>query len=77
MINQLSRELTKRVFINGEYISCNRLLPSYNPQNGNILGNFPECDEHQVDHSIQAAKNAFKSWKKMLGSDRARFFRIV
>jgi acyl-CoA reductase-like NAD-dependent aldehyde dehydrogenase len=61
-------------FINGEWINSNsgQTLPIYNSANKNqLVASFQRSNEEDVDHAVHAAHEAFKSWAKVPGPDRA------
>ncbi|WP_019241610.1 MULTISPECIES: CoA-acylating methylmalonate-semialdehyde dehydrogenase [Bacillus] len=63
-----------RNFINGKWVSssCERTIEVPNPATDNVLIQVPVSTKEDVDLAVSAAKNAFKSWKKVPVPKRAR-----
>ncbi|MDI1240499.1 MAG: aldehyde dehydrogenase family protein, partial [bacterium] len=62
--------------INGEKITLESKFKSYNPSNKTeVLGVFSEgdTDTSLVDKALDAATEAFKSWRKVAPSERAEY----
>ncbi|WP_277986353.1 aldehyde dehydrogenase family protein, partial [Vibrio vulnificus] len=61
-------------FINGEWVDANtdkfEVVP--NPATGEELARTPISTREDVDHAVQAAKEAFKTWSKTPVPKRAR-----
>ena len=47
-------------FINGEFVSCNSYVDSYNPATGEIYLKVPRSEEKEVQVAVEAAQHAFK-----------------
>ena len=60
-------------FINGEFQASKAYLDSYEPGNGQVWAQIPDSDPEDVDQAVQAAKTAFKSWKKLSVNQRAQY----
>ena len=60
-------------FINGNWIDRNDFI-DINPANEEILGHFPQSNDQEVANAIAAAKNAFKSWRKLSRVKRSDYF---
>src|SRR5690606_30990732 len=61
-------------FIDGEFVAGERWFPSVNPATEEPLAEFAEADEAMVDRAVQSARKAYdKYWKKMKGSERAKY----
>ena len=50
-------------FINGQCVSSEVFLDSFEPGNGRVWAKIPDSDKNEVDAAVFAAKNAFSSWK--------------
>ncbi len=71
---ELGREYP--VVINGEKITLDSKFQSYNPANKTeVVGVFSEgdTDTSLVDNAIDAATEAFKSWRKVAPAERAEY----
>ncbi len=71
---ELGREYP--VVIDGEKITLDSKFESYNPANkSEVVGVFSEVDTDTslVDRAIDAATEAFKSWRKVSPSERAEY----
>lgn len=68
-----------QMFINGEWVnsSNNTFVKSYNPYNNEILSEFPDASEADVDFAVKSAKEAFKSWKKTTVKERAKILNEI
>ena len=62
-----------KMFINGEWVDAEDklVLKSYNPANFEYLANFPDATEGDVNRAVEAAQEAFKTWKYTTVSERA------
>lgn len=61
-------------YIDGQYVparSGRRFLDVNPSDKSDILGEFPESDISDVNDAVQAAKKAFKSWRKVPAPKRA------
>lgn len=61
-------------YIGGEWKkpSTNETFPVYSAaQNEVVLGYFPHSNEEDVNSAVEAANEAFKSWSKVTGPERA------
>ncbi|MEO5858483.1 MAG: L-glutamate gamma-semialdehyde dehydrogenase [Pyrinomonadaceae bacterium] len=77
-IEKVRSELGKEysVVINGEKITLDRKFESYNPANKTeVIGVFSEVDTDTslVDKAIDAATEAFKSWRNVAPTERAEY----
>jgi len=61
------------LLINGEWTkgSEGKLLSSYNPANGDELAKFTDATDADVDATVAAAQEAFKTWRKTTTAERA------
>ena len=60
-------------FINGQFQASKSYLDSYEPGNGQVWAQIPDSDPEDVNQAVQAAKTAFKSWKKLSVNQRAQY----
>ena len=62
-----------KMFINGEWENAEdkAILEAYNPANSEYLANFPDASESDVNKAVDAAREAFKAWRKTTVSERA------
>lgn len=62
-----------KMFINGEWVDAEDklVLKSHNPANSEYLANFPDATEGDVNRAVEAAQEAFKTWKYTTVSERA------
>lgn len=53
------------MYINGEWTtgSGNKMIASYNPSNGEKLAEFVDATNADVDRAVEAAQEAFQTWK--------------
>ena len=61
-----------RMFINGEWVNSSNgvMVKSYAPYNNELLSEFPDASESDVDLAVKSAKEAFKTFT----SDRGKEF---
>ena len=74
---QLGREY--ELIIGGERLKSPKKFTSINPSNkSQILGIFQSATQEQAVHAIEAADDAFQTWKKVPATERAEaFFRAA
>ena len=60
-------------FIDGQFEATKDYLDSYEPGTGQVWAQIPDSDDQDVDKAVQAAKKAFKSWKKLSVNQRAQY----
>ncbi len=68
------------LFINGSFISpaSQTYFNSINPSNGEKIAQFAYANEEDVNVAVAAAKDSFKDWQALSGSDRGKYiFRIA
>ena len=73
-LNYVESELGKEypLVINGEKIFTDDTLVSYNPGNKDeIVGKVSKATKEHVEKAMEAAKEAFKTWRKMPANARA------
>ena len=74
VLGELAREYP--VLINGEHISLDSKFESWNPaKKTEVVGRFSEVDTDTslVEKAIEAASNAFKTWRNVPAAERAEF----
>ncbi len=68
------KDLRTGLFINGEYVDAadGGRFESINPATGDVVGEFAEAREKDVDRAVAAAKDAFRSgsWSRMEPRER-------
>lgn len=79
MINQLSDSglFRQQCYINGQWRDANNgeTLQVTNPANNDVLGSTPKMGATETREAIEAAAEAFKSWKKTTAKQRADILR--
>ena len=68
-----------KMFINGEWIDSSNgvMVKSYAPYNNELLSEFPDASESDIDFAIKSAKEAFKTWRKTTVKERARILNKI
>ncbi|MBI2020131.1 aldehyde dehydrogenase family protein [Candidatus Daviesbacteria bacterium] len=62
-------------YINGQWVELKNHFYSLNPSNTNEdIGIFPQSVYSEVDLAVEAAKDAFRSWKSLSRINRAEYF---
>ena len=63
-----------QAFIDGKFVAAisGRTFDSINPATGEVLAQVAECDEHDVNRAVVAARTAFEDgrWSRMAPGDR-------
>lgn len=74
MTNEVIKE-TYGLFINGEFVAAegNETLEVSNPATSEVLGRVAKASESDVDKAVQAAKEAFKTWRYTSPVERADY----
>ena len=63
-------------YINGEwYNEAEQYFEVLNPANNEVIGKFPECKPEIVEKAIDAAAEAFKTYKNTAPRQRAKWLR--
>jgi len=62
------------LFINNAWVTPKgaKYYPSYDPSNGELLGETVQAAQKEVDQAVSAARAAFPGWSRMAGVARAR-----
>ncbi|MFJ7735096.1 aldehyde dehydrogenase family protein [Lysinibacillus sp. NPDC097287] len=63
-----------KLYINGEWTegSEGKTIAAYNPSNGEKLADFIDASYADVDAAVEAAQNAFKTWKHVSIEERSK-----
>lgn len=61
--------------VNGEWVTTSDSLNVTNPATGEIIAAIPQLDANAVNHAINAANVAFKTWRKKTPSERGELVR--
>lgn len=63
-----------KLYINGEWTEGTegKTITAYNPSNGEKLSEFIDATYADVDMAVEAAQNAFKTWKKVSIEERSK-----
>ncbi len=67
------------LFIGGKWVSpaSGKYFDSINPATGRVLAKVAEAGEKDVDNAVSAAQEAFKTWSKTSGEERARLIYAI
>src|SRR6202142_607638 len=67
------------LFINNQWVHPKgaKFYSSYNPADGELLGETVQAGQKEVDAAIAAARTAFESWSKTPGVIRARYMYAI
>ena len=68
-----------KMFINGEWINSSNgiTVKTYAPYNNELLSEFPDASESDVDLAVKSAKEAFKTWRKTTVKERAKILNKI
>lgn len=68
-----------KMFINGEWLDAKNgaTVKTYSPHNNELLSEFPDANESDVDLAVGSAKEAFKTWKKVTVKKRAKILNKI
>lgn len=68
-----------QMYINGEWVDAENksVLKSYNPATSEYLASFPDATEGDVNKAVEAAQEAFKTWKYTTVSKRAELLNKI
>lgn len=77
MSRNLSTVLNQKAYINGEWTTAatKKVFDVYNPANGSIVGTVPDMDVNDTQKAIEAAAEAFKTWKLTTAKERSQLLR--
>ncbi|WP_420827908.1 aldehyde dehydrogenase family protein [Macrococcus brunensis] len=78
MANEVIKE-SYGLFINGEFVEAegNETLEVSNPATSETLGRVAKASEGDVDRAVQAAKEAFKTWRYTSPVERAEYLNKI
>ena len=65
MLSGFFRAFHDKGYINGEWVTARsgKTFPVTNPATDEVLANVPDMDEGDAEASIQAAHQAFQTWR--------------
>jgi len=63
--------ITLQNFINGEFVNATSHLDSFNPSTGKVYAKVPDSDTNDVENAVNAACQAFTSWKSTTAKYRS------
>ena len=68
-----------KMFINGEWVNSSNgiTVKTYAPYNNELLSEFPDASESDVDLAVKSAKEAFKTWRKTTVKERAKILNKI
>lgn len=68
-----------KMFINGEWVNSSNgiMVKTYAPYNNELLSEFPDASEKDVDLAVKSAKEAFKTWRKKTVKERAKILNEI
>ena len=68
-----------QMYINGEWVDAENksVLKSYNPATSEYLASFPDATEGDVNKAVEAAQEAFKTWKYTTAPKRAELLNKI
>lgn len=77
MTEKVNRFIKQANLINGEWVGADsgQKLDVINPANGTVIGTVPNSGKAETVRAIDAAAQAFVSWRKTTASDRAKMMR--
>ncbi len=78
-IKQVESELGGHypLLINGERVETEQKITSYNPSNKEeIIGTTGKATKEHAEQAIEAASEAFKTWRKVTPAERAIFLYV-
>ncbi len=62
--------MTYEMTINGKGVMSDRTIDVVNPATGETFATAPDCSREQLDHAVDSARAAFKTWKNMPIAER-------
>ena len=68
-----------KMFINGKWVNSSNgiMVKTYAPYNNELLSEFPDASENDVDLAVKSAKEAFKTWRKTTVKERAKILNEI
>lgn len=69
--------LQSKAYINGEWVAADKrkTMKVTNPATGELLGTVPDMGQVETQRAIEAANDAFSTWKKTSAGERATLLR--
>jgi succinate-semialdehyde dehydrogenase / glutarate-semialdehyde dehydrogenase len=69
--------LLNKAYINGEWLAADKrkTMKVLNPATGELLGTVPDMGQAETQRAIEAANEAFSTWKKTTAGERAALLR--
>lgn len=64
-------------YIGGEWSSTSSSIENVNPATGEVYSQTPDSGESEVDHAVQTAHAAFKTWSQTSVPERVRILRKI
>ncbi|MCA0903869.1 aldehyde dehydrogenase family protein [Qipengyuania aquimaris] len=58
--------------IDGEMVTTSDTIEVVNPANEQVIGVVPSCTKDELDRAVDAARRAFKTWKKTSAEERQK-----
>ena len=67
-------DIETRLFIGGEFVDSAEggRIPVINPHDNSVLAEVSEARQADVDRAVEAARQAFRAWKRMSAAERGR-----
>lgn len=60
-------------YVNGKWITGERFLAVENPSNNDVIGYVTQLNQAQISEAIDAAEQAFQSWRTLQADERADY----
>lgn len=64
---------TLPLYLNGEFVTTDALLPVRNPATGEVIAQMSTCGRDRVAQALADAHEAFQSWRAVVGRTRGDF----
>ncbi|MDZ5698271.1 NAD-dependent succinate-semialdehyde dehydrogenase [Chelativorans sp. M5D2P16] len=77
MLKKTSHFMREANYIGGAWVEADSgsTIEVTNPANGQVIGTVPKSGRAETKRAIEAAQDAFQSWKKTSANDRAKLLR--
>ncbi|MFC6488725.1 NAD-dependent succinate-semialdehyde dehydrogenase [Nitratireductor sp. GCM10026969] len=77
MLKKTSHFMREANYIGGAWVEADSgsTIEVTNPANGQVIGTVPKSGRAETRRAIEAAQDAFQSWKKTSANDRAKLLR--
>ncbi|WP_100260459.1 aldehyde dehydrogenase family protein [Qipengyuania seohaensis] len=63
--------------IDGEMVTTADTIEVVNPANEQVIGVVPSCTKDELDRAVDAARRAFKTWKKTSSEERQKVVQAI